>query len=109
MESRMAGAILRAVCYYRCSSLKQTDSIDRQKSQVEPELTTLGYAPCGVYEEPGIPGDEFARRPALQRLLRDAQAGHFDVIVVDELSRLSRQNVVDFISTVVKPLKDAGV
>jgi DNA invertase Pin-like site-specific DNA recombinase len=74
MSTRQSSTPLRAACYYRCSSLKQTDSIDRQKSQVEPLLTDLGHIPAGVYEEPGIPGDEFARRPALQRLLRDAKA-----------------------------------
>src|SRR5262249_43012281 len=99
----------RAVAYYRMSSLKQSDSIARQKSQVEPEIAALGFLPVGVYEEPGIPGDEFAKRPALQRLLRDAKAGKFDVIVVDELSRLSRQDVISFISTIIAPLRDAGV
>ena len=44
---------------------------------------------------------------AFQRLLRDAKAGQFDVIVTDEWSRLSRQDPVDFIAKVVKPLKDA--
>lgn len=109
MSTRQSSTALRAVAYYRCSSLKQTDSIDRQKSQVEPAIVTQGFIPVGVYEEPGIPGDEFAKRPALQRLLRDAKAGRFDVIVVDELSRLSRQDVISFISTIIAPLREAGV
>jgi hypothetical protein len=41
--------------------------------------------------------------------MRDAKGGLFEVIVVDEWSRLSRQEPIDFISSVVKPLKDAGI
>jgi DNA invertase Pin-like site-specific DNA recombinase len=42
-------------------------------------------------------------------MLRAAQAGEFAVIVVDEPSRLSRQDPIDFIVKVVEPLRKSGV
>jgi site-specific DNA recombinase len=42
-------------------------------------------------------------------LLKAAAAREFDVIVLDEPSRLSRQDPVDFIEKVVAPLRRAGV
>jgi DNA invertase Pin-like site-specific DNA recombinase len=92
------------------STAKQEDSIDRQLSQVRPYCANKRYAVIGQpYVDEGVAGDVFEKRPAFQRLLRDARAGLFDVIVADEWSRLSRQEPIDFIAKVVKPLKDAGV
>jgi DNA invertase Pin-like site-specific DNA recombinase len=48
-------------------------------------------------------------RPQLQALLRDAAKGLFDVVVVDESSRLSRQKPLEFMAKVAWPLKEAGV
>jgi hypothetical protein len=42
-------------------------------------------------------------------MLRDAQAGKFNVLVVDEPSRLSRQNVIDLVEKVIAPLRRAKV
>lgn len=100
---------LRAALYVRCSTSKQEDSPDRQRSQAIPYLEGQGYVLAGEYVDDGIAGDEFERRPDFQRLLRDARARKFDVLVADELSRISRQEIVDFIATVVHPLKQAGV
>jgi site-specific DNA recombinase len=92
------------------STQKQEDSVERQLSSVLPYCERKGYTVVGEpYTDSGIAGDVFDKRPAFQKLLRDAKAGLFDVIVCDEWSRLSRQEPVDFISTVVKPLKDAKV
>jgi site-specific DNA recombinase len=98
-----------AVAYYRKSTDKQEDSIDRQRGGVLTYARAKGYALAGEYVDEGIAGDEFDRRPDFQRLLKDARAGLFSVIITDEWSRLSRQEPIDFIAKVVKPLKDAGV
>jgi site-specific DNA recombinase len=104
------GRPVRAAVYVRMSTAKQEDSIDRQLSQVLPYCAEKGYAVIGrPYKDEGVAGDVFDKRPAFQRLLADARAGLFDVIVSDEWSRLSRQEPIDFIAKVVKPLKDAGV
>jgi DNA invertase Pin-like site-specific DNA recombinase len=108
-SSNGSGRQLRAAAYYRMSTTRQEDSPERQRSQVRPYCKDKAYALAREYTDEGIAGDVFERRPAFQQLLRDAKAGHFDVIVADEWSRLSRQDPVDFIASVVKPLKDAGV
>jgi site-specific DNA recombinase len=105
----MNGQPVRAVAYYRMSTDKQEDSIDRQRSQVEPHAARHGYVIVRDYVDEGIAGDEFDRRPAFQQLLKDARNNLFDVILADELTRLSRQEVIDFIAKVVHPLKEAGV
>jgi site-specific DNA recombinase len=88
---------------------KQENSIERQRSQVLPYAAARGYSLVPEYVDEGIAGDEFDKREAFQRLLRDAQAGNFQVIVVDEPSRLSRQDPIDFIVKVLAPLREAGV
>jgi site-specific DNA recombinase len=83
----------------------QQSSIGRQLDQVGPYWVRKGYVVVGQpYTDEAIAGDEFDRRPGFQRLLRDARAGLFSVIVCDEWSRLSRQDPVDFTALVVKPL-----
>ncbi|HEY7328765.1 MAG TPA: recombinase family protein [Gemmataceae bacterium] len=101
---------VRAGIYARKSTTRQEDSIERQLSSVLPYCEKKEYLIVGEpYVDEGIAGDVFDKRPAFQRLLKDAKAGLFDVIVCDEWSRLSRQEPVKFISTVVDPLKDADV
>lgn len=101
---------IRVGIYARRSTNKQEDSIERQLASVLPYCENKRYTIVGEpYSDSGIAGDEFDKRIAFQQLLRDARAGLFDVIVCDEWSRLSRQEPVDFIASVVKPLKDAGV
>ncbi len=100
---------MRAAAYYRMSTDEQTESIERQRSQVEPYAKQRGYKIVATYADEGIAGDEFAKRKDFQRLLRDAAKGDFDVIIADELSRISRQEIVEFIGTVVHPLQQAGV
>jgi DNA invertase Pin-like site-specific DNA recombinase len=105
----MASSIVDAAVYYRMSTPKQEDSIDRQRSTCEPYAAAHGYKIVAEYADEGIAGDEFAKRGDLQRLLKDARDGRFRVILVDEPSRLSRQNVMEFIATVAYPLQAAGV
>jgi site-specific DNA recombinase len=100
---------LRAVSYLRKSTDRQEHSIDRQRSQVEPYARKQGYRLLREYADEGVAGDVFDRRPEFQKMLKAAQAREFDCIVVDEPSRLSRQDPVEFIEKVVAPLRHAGV
>jgi DNA invertase Pin-like site-specific DNA recombinase len=99
----------RSAFYYRRSTDRQEDSIERQQSQAKSYAARQGYEPAGEYADEGIAGDLFDKRPGFQKLLRDAAAGKFDVIVVDEPSRLSRQDSIDLIEMVIAPLRRAGV
>lgn len=100
---------IRAAVYIRMSSDKQEDSPERQRSQTRPYTERKGYTVVREYLDEGISGDQFQKRKGLQQLLADAASGLFSVLVVDEPSRLSRQEPIEFIATVIKPLKDAGV
>jgi site-specific DNA recombinase len=91
------------------STPKQEDSPERQRDVLYPHCAEKGYQVVGEYLDEHIAGDEFDKRKDFQRLLRDARAGAFDGIVVDQKDRLSRQTVVEYIATVVHPLQQAGV
>jgi DNA invertase Pin-like site-specific DNA recombinase len=105
----MAERIVRAGAYYRMSTTDQDDSIERQRSTTLPHAERKGYLVVDQYPDEGIAGDEFAKRFQLQRLLADAKAGKFDVVLVDEVSRLSRQRFTEFVAKVAHPLEEAGV
>lgn len=99
----------RAALYLRMSTEKQEDSIDRQRSGLLPYAKARGYRLVGEYVDEGVAGDELGKRSGFQQLLRDAAARRFDVILVDEPSRLSRQTPVQLIGKVIMPLQDANV
>ena len=48
----------RAVCYYRMSTDRQEDSVERQRSQVLPYAEKNGYAVVGEYIDLGVSGSE---------------------------------------------------
>lgn len=66
-----------AAVYVRMSSEKQ-DSPARQRSLIEPYVRSRGHRVVAEYED--LEGKGWDKdRPGLQRLIRDAQAGRFDV------------------------------
>jgi site-specific DNA recombinase len=99
----------RVAIYIRMSKDRQEDSPERQRGQVLPHIERQGYDITEEYFDPGISGDEFWKREAFQRLLRDAKAGKFDGIVVDHKDRISRQIHIDYVHDIVHPLYHAGV
>jgi site-specific DNA recombinase len=103
------GRAVQAACLYRNSDDKQENSVERQRDGVEPYARRKGYETVAEYVFDGIPGDEISRHPDWKRLLRDAEAGSWSVLVVDEPSRLSREDPIDFIVKVVDPFRKAGV
>src|SRR2546430_970707 len=99
----------RAAIYIRMSDDKQENSPARQRSNIDPYIRHRGYEVVGEpYEDHGMRGWDQSR-PNFLRLLRDAERGLFDVIVVDEMSRLSRDDSWEFIELVANPLRKAGV
>jgi DNA invertase Pin-like site-specific DNA recombinase len=98
----------RAALYYRKSSDKQEDSIERQKSQVEPLASRRGWSVVAVFQDEGVSGDKTWQRPDFVRLLAEAQAGKFDVIACDDKDRFSRSDSIDY-AEIVAQLRRAGV
>ena len=88
---------LRAAIYARVSTPQQAaedkDSMTSQVCDLTAIAQTHGWQIVGVYEDPGITGETVEGRPALMRLLADVEAGKVDVVMVRDLSRLSRDYV----------------
>lgn len=97
-----------AVAYYRMSTDRQEDSIDRQRSQVEPYAKKNGYRIIRDYLDEGIAGDEEHKRKAFMRMLQDATGKQFRVILCDDKDRFGRFDSISY-GYYVKPLRDIGV
>jgi DNA invertase Pin-like site-specific DNA recombinase len=102
------GRPVPAAAYYRCSDPRQEDSPERQRSQVEPYAARHGYRIVREYLDEGISGNEAGKRKAFLQMLRDAQAGVFEAILVDEDDRFCRFDSIDY-GYYVKPLRDKGI
>ncbi len=98
----------RAATYVRASTDEQENSPERQLNQIKAHCDRKEYRVIRQYADLGLRGYDDSR-PDFQKLISDAKAGLFDVIVVDEQSRLARNDPVDFIETVIAPLRRAGV
>lgn len=98
----------RAATYVRASTDEQENSPERQLNQIRAYCERKGYRVVRQYEDMGMRGYDDSR-PQFQKLISDAKSGHFDVIVVDEQSRLARNDPVKFIARVIDPLRDANV
>lgn len=98
----------RVASYVRMSTDKQDDSPARQRDGIARYARSRGYSVQREYADLGVSGwkDD---RPEFQRLLADAAAGLWDVILIDEPSRLSRSDPFAFVATVAYPLQRANV
>ena len=81
----------RAVGYIRVSNDSQVDgfSLDAQRSDIERWCRQREYVLVETYADEGVSArtDKIAKRPALLRLLEDADLGNFDIVVVSMLNR----------------------
>lgn len=85
----------------------QKDSMENQKSFFEHYIYEKGWTNVGVYADEGITGTSTAKRYELQRLMKDAKRGLFNMIVIKSLSRFARDTVDGL--TLVRQLKSYGV
>ena len=88
----MAGPVFRAVGYRRVSMREQVDghSLDAQENHIRQYAHNQGWLMHQVYTDAGLSAKKDSERPALTQLLADAQAGQFDVIIVDKIDRFYR-------------------
>lgn len=91
LETRL---IERVACYIRVSHEEQKlhgISLDAQRDKLREYAEKHNLKIVGWYEDEGISGRKLIRnRPALQRMLHDAQAGKFDRIIFIKLDRFFR-------------------
>jgi DNA invertase Pin-like site-specific DNA recombinase len=97
----------RAVVYARYSSDNQRDaSIEDQVRQCRARIEQEGWQIAEIYSDHAISGAT-TLRPGYQKMLEDARAGRFDVLVAEALDRLSRDQ--ENIAGLFKQLSFAGV
>ena len=87
----------RAAIYLRVSTDRQTTA--NQRLELEAIAARRGWEVVAVYEDNVISGAKGREgRPALDRMLKDAQRRLFDVVMVKAMDRLGR-SLVDLLST----------
>ena len=83
--------VLRAVSYARYSSENQREaSIADQFEVCDRYIDRNNWSSVGRYDDAAISGAS-RHRPGLQRLLADAEAGRFDIVVTEAVDRLGRK------------------
>ncbi len=84
---------MRAAVYARYSSAKQRESsIKDQVRNCTAFAEREGWSIAEHYVDEALSGTS-KDRPGFKRLLADAEDGGFDVLLVDDLSRLSRDEI----------------
>lgn len=95
-------AVKRVAIYARVSTTEQAEegySIDEQQRLLTEWCDKNGYIVHEVYADRGINGKSVKKRPALIKLLADAQNKLFDVVLVWKTNRLAR-NILDLLKIV---------
>lgn len=82
----------KAVIYARYSAgSRQTDqSIEGQVAVCKKYIEKNGWTLTQVYHDDHITGRDAERRPEFQKMIKDGEAGHFDVLVLYSSDRFSR-------------------
>ena len=100
---------MRIVGYCRVSTEReeQINSLQNQKFFFSEYANKNGHTLVGIYADEGISGTSLKKRKEFQRLMNDAKLGIFDMVVVKDISRFSR-NTVDFLQS-IRTLKSLGI
>jgi site-specific DNA recombinase len=99
--------VTRAAIYARYSSdLQRAASIEDQIRLCRERIAREGWRDLTAYTDAGLSGAS-RLRPGYQKLLEDARAGTFDIIVAEALDRLSRDQ--EDTAALYKHLSFAGV
>lgn len=100
---------MRVALYLRASTLKQSEdgySLDYQREILYNYVKAREWEIVGEYEDAGESGRTI-KRPAFNRMLKDAKLGKFETVLVYKLDRFSR-SLQDLIN-VINLLKEEGV
>ncbi len=98
---------MRSVIYARYSSNNQRDdSIEDQVRLCRAHIEQAGWAYLTAYTDRALSGAT-TLRPGYQKLLEDARAGVFEIVVAEALDRLSRDQAD--VATLSKQLSFHGI
>lgn len=100
---------MRIAAYCRVSTDKdeQLDSLEKQKEYFEEFAKKSNHTLVRMYADEGISGKQIKNRQEFLRMLKDAQAALFELVVVKDISRFSR-NTVDFLNS-IRQLKSINI
>ena len=98
---------MRTAAYCRFSSDQQREaSIRDQLRNIEAYCARMGWPTPALYQDQAISGSR-NDRPGYRALLDAAEVGAFDVLLVDDLSRLSRDHIES--AQTIRRLKFDGI
>ena len=100
---------MKIAAYCRVSTDKdeQIDSLIHQKEFFSTYAEKNGHELFRLYADEGITGTSLKKREEFKRLMRDAESGLFQMVVVKDISRFAR-NTVDSLQSIRK-LKSIGI
>ena len=103
------GKLCRAVGYCRGSGVEQLDAINAQKATIRDRSDKEGWDLKEIYADEGFSayGGKSRARPEFKRMMEDAEAGQFDVLIVDRIDRFGRE--VTHTLEAEKTLTDLGI
>lgn len=79
----------RVALYARVSTVGHGQDVGLQVDELRQAAAQRGWTITSEYVDDGVSGTK-ASRPALDRMMADAQGGRFDIVVVWKLDRLAR-------------------
>ena len=103
--SRTPSNVIRAALYARVSTSNHGQDVGLQLDELRQVAAQRGYV-VTEYVDEGVSGVKTSR-PALDRMLADAQAGKLDVVLVWKLDRLGRS--LQHVLAVLDALTSQGV
>jgi len=74
--------------YYRVST--EVQDLEIQKKNLPKYAKERGWKTFDTYEDDGISGSSIDARPGFKKLLEDLQNNKFEILLVNEISRISR-------------------
>ena len=98
---------IAAYCRVSTDKKEQQESLQHQKEFFSEYARRNGHELVRLYADEGISGTSLKKREEFKRLLRDAELGLFQMVVVKDISRFAR-NTVDALQSVRK-LKSMGI
>ncbi len=100
---------MNIVAYCRVSTEKedQLNSLEVQKQFFEEYAEKNNHTLVKIYADEGISGTKTKNRTQFLRLMKDANLGSFDMVVVKDISRFAR-NTVDLLNS-TRELKSLGI
>lgn len=94
------------VVIYRRTATARQSSLSAQSEACRRLAARHGWEVKAVYTDADVSGNT-TKRPGLQKMVRDAQDGGFDVVIVSEFDRLSR-SMTD-LPTILHDLEAQGI